>query len=221
MRAHGGALSVRRDGNRIARSGLRLGIGANAGSLHLHLMYTRATILTTIDTLSTDTPIEPTVLILMMVTPENEVMVRAYVTTLSGNPSAVDDLSQEVFVRAIERADRVRDPANPGPFLRGIARHVVQEYFRQRKQWHFAALAADSMVDATEVSETVFEHEQLDALAIAISELPLVSRRMLEMRYAQGLNATQIGHELDIKPTAVRVTLLRIRERLKQQIKGD
>ncbi len=157
---------------------------------------------------------------LSIATPENERMVRAYVAALSRDTQAVDDLSQEVFTRAIARADRIRDPDSPGPFLRGIARRVVQEHFRERRKrqtelgWAVAALTDNS----PSIGEAYDKHESLQRLADAVASLPLVSRRILEMRYAEGMTATEIGEIFGIKPSAVRVGLLRIREQLRRRL---
>ena len=36
---------------------------------------------------------------------------RSYLAAICGNPSVTDDLAQEVFLRALDRLDRVIDPA--------------------------------------------------------------------------------------------------------------
>src|SRR5262245_56167861 len=56
---------------------------------------------------------------------------RGYVAAISVDPGAVDDLSQEVFVRALQRLDRVADLEDFGQFLRGIARNVLREHSRR------------------------------------------------------------------------------------------
>src|SRR5690349_16622562 len=61
---------------------------------------------------------------------EHERMLRRYVMALSGDTSNLDDLCQEVFLRFVERLNRLESPIKVGQFLRGIARRVVQEYFR-------------------------------------------------------------------------------------------
>lgn len=49
-------------------------------------------------------------------------MLRGFVATMSADLSVSDDLSQEVFLRALQRIDRVEDAAVFPGFLRGIAR---------------------------------------------------------------------------------------------------
>jgi len=152
--------------------------------------------------------------------PEQEQMVRRYVAALSRDGGAVDDLTQEVFVRALERAHRLRNPADPGPFLRGIARFVVREHFRRRMRDHgYAEVVLSEMHDEQpEAWRVAHEQDQRSRVREALERLPLVARRMLELRYHDGLNASLIAERFDTTPGAVRVTLLRVRERLKREL---
>lgn len=152
--------------------------------------------------------------------PEHERMVRRYVSALSRDSASVDDLSQEVFVRAIERIDRLQRASDAGGFLRGIARHVVQEHFRaRRRDRHYDDLTlAAIVVEDRSVAANGDDKEMSQLLTDAITKLPVVSRRILEMRYHDGLSASQIAMKLDVSHGAVRISLLRIRDRLRRSI---
>ncbi len=146
---------------------------------------------------------------LSITAPDNQRMVQSYVAALCRDPGAVDDLAQEVFVRALERIDRLHDPADAGAFLRGIARHVVQEHFRRRRRDRsyldatIAAIAEDEAPWRSAQNE-----EALRRLHDAIDELPVVARRMLEMRYHDGRTAVEIARAFGIRPGAVRASLM-------------
>lgn len=157
---------------------------------------------------------------LSIATPEHERMIRRYVAALSRDSTAVDDLTQEVFVRALERLHRLHNPEDPGPFLRGIARLVVREHFRRRRRDSgFAEYVVQEMSsEEAQVWRTVDAIEEQARLRDAIERLPLVARRMLEMRYHDGLNASQIAERFETTAGAVRVTLLRVRERLRREL---
>lgn len=150
----------------------------------------------------------------------HEAMVRRYVGALSGRAGDVDDLAQEVFVRTIERIDRLHSDEHLPRFLRGVARRVVREHHRRRRR-HACAIDADTLTlfavgrDAASAAEHA---EQLHRLQDAVDALPLVSRRMLEMCYAEDRTAGEIGAALGIKAGAVRVSLLRIRDRLRKTL---
>jgi RNA polymerase sigma-70 factor, ECF subfamily len=156
-----------------------------------------------------------------LVSPAHEAMVRAYLGAITGDPGAVDDLSQEVFLRAIRRIELLPLYATPGHMLRGIARRVAQEFFRVRRRRHrrYVDATLDRLAgDDQSVAEMMQHRESLALLRDAVNELPIVARRLLEMRYHDGLTAEEAGRELGIQPGAVRVTLLRLRERLRRRI---
>jgi len=176
--------------------------------------------LTAIDNSATLRSTVPEINALTLSTPDNERMVRRYVAALCQRADAVDDLTQEVFLRAIERVDRVRSAADAPRFLRGIARKIVQEHFRaRRRDSRHVALTAEALVGDTRPPDArCADAAALDALRDAIADLPIVARRMLEMRYHDGRNATQIAATLDIDAAAVRMSLMRIRQRLRRTI---
>lgn len=159
----------------------------------------------------------------ILVTPETERMVRAYVAALSRDPGAVDDLSQEVFVRAIERIDRLQSPDKAGAFLRGIARHVVQEHFRGKtRDNNFLDITIHALSDEGDsVWRAASDRETLIKLSMLIEELPVVARRMFEMRYHDGCSSNEIAQTFGISPGAVRITLMRTRDRLRQRLEDD
>lgn len=157
---------------------------------------------------------------LQITTNEHERMVRRYVAALSRDSAAVDDLAQEVFLRAIARIDRIARASDIGGFLRGIARHVVQEHFRKRRRdGRYEELTAQAVVaDGDSIADLCHDRAMMPLLAGAIESLPVVSRRMLEMRYHDGLNAGRIAAKLGISHAAVRISLMRIRERLRKAL---
>ncbi len=157
-----------------------------------------------------------------VVTPANERMVRRYLVALTGCAEAVDDLSQEVFLRAIQRIEVVAESDDPERTLRGIARRVAHEFFRVRRRGRRYVDATLDVLAAEDecVAAAMHVRESVELLRAAIDELPIVARRLLELRYHDELGASEIGAEMGIQPTAVRVTLMRIRERLRRRLEA-
>ncbi len=152
--------------------------------------------------------------------PEHERMVRAYLLALTGDPDAVDDLSQEVFLRALQRLHLLVNQDDPGRVLRGIARRVAHEFFRsQRRRRRYIDATLDLLAtDDDCLAEAMQHREAFELLRAAIDDLPIIARRMLELRYHDGRTAQHIADQLGLQPVAVRVTLLRIRERLRRRL---
>lgn len=143
---------------------------------------------------------------------------RAFVATTLVSPQDVDDVAQEVFLRAIERIDRVENANSLGPFLRGVARNVIRE--RQRKYARegtaYMRFAEDRLESATarKKAEWLADPELLSALRSCLAGLPDKSRQMLALRYADQLNSDQIGQQVGLNGPAVRTAMRRARNAL-------
>jgi RNA polymerase sigma-70 factor (ECF subfamily) len=140
---------------------------------------------------------------------------RGFVAVLcSHDLQAVDDLAQEVFLRALRRLDRVTDLENVDRFLREIARNVVREHRRQRGRHPEAYEGLIETLASTHGQDSVPASDLTSALRRCLQKLPGRSLRILEMRYSDERPAEDIGSKIGLKPGAVRVLLLRIRENL-------
>jgi len=143
---------------------------------------------------------------------------RAFVASLLLDPNDVDDVAQEVFLRALERLDKVDRPESLAAFLRGIARNVVRERRRKfaREENAFTKLVIEKFdSDSTATNANLLsDPETLKALQECMRRIPERSRKMLTMRYEEELNSDQIGGQFSLSAPAVRAALKRAREAL-------
>jgi RNA polymerase sigma-70 factor (ECF subfamily) len=145
---------------------------------------------------------------------EHHRRLRGYVAALSADLEHVDDLAQEVFLRALERLDRVQDLEDFGGFLRGIARNVVREHGRRRGRDSQRFVEFIDQLHAAPEDAVEQAPGDVAALRRCLESLAPRSRRVLDLRYAEERRADEIGREMRMNPGAVRVLLLRIRETL-------
>jgi RNA polymerase sigma-70 factor, ECF subfamily len=150
---------------------------------------------------------------------------RGFVAALYADIDAVDDIAQEVFLRAIQRLDRVENLEDFPRFLRGIARNVVREQVRKQAQLNERYVEFVDQVFAeeeTEHSDSPFRDPGLsEALRGCLGKLAPKARQMLVLRYREELHANEIGAELGMKGGAVRTSLLRVRESLLKCLRGS
>ena len=153
--------------------------------------------------------------------------VRSFVSMLTADLSAVDDLAQETFLRVLDRLDRVRDPESMGAFLRGIARNVALEHARRHtrqaeRAQKFLHFMEDLRLDGDDADGWWSDDtELLQALRGCLTKLPEKSRTLLDWRYQQDCDATEIGQRLGMNSAAVRAALKRVRLSLWQCIRGQ
>ena len=132
---------------------------------------------------------------------------------------AVDDLAQEVFLRAFQAIDRLADVEVFGAFLRGIARNTIKEHYRRdfcraQRYVEFVDAAAEIGNPLGEALARLDDRRLLDKLRDCLRRLPQRSRRILDLRYQQEKRSAEIGDELDMNGPAVRAALRRIRQSL-------
>lgn len=143
---------------------------------------------------------------------EHQAGLRAFIRSLGGEASWVDDLAQEAFLIAYRRLDDLEDEADFGKWVRGIARHLLAN--ERRKEARRARLLpfaiADSLLDQPSTPELDSERV-LSALQHCVASLPPESRDLLTRRYAGGVRASDLAKELRANASAVRQNLLRLR----------
>jgi RNA polymerase sigma-70 factor (ECF subfamily) len=144
---------------------------------------------------------------------------RAYVAAISADLGAVDDLAQEVFLRAFQAIERLSDVEVFGAFLRGIARNTVKEHYRRdfrraQRYVEFVDAAMEIGGRGDDDPSWIDDGRLLDKLRSCLGRLPQRSRRILDLRYQQEKRSAEIGNELEMNGPAVRAALRRIRRAL-------
>jgi RNA polymerase sigma-70 factor (ECF subfamily) len=139
-----------------------------------------------------------------------------YALTLSDDPELAGDLTQEVWLRAVQGMGRLRDAAQFRPWLFGIAHRTFMDRLRARY-----AMPVDSGVDldALSAADDSGADEDLDrALTLGLASLPIVEREVLTLFYLEELSLADIAAALGIPVGTVKSRLFRARALLRKHI---
>jgi RNA polymerase sigma-70 factor (ECF subfamily) len=121
----------------------------------------------------------------------------------------VDDLVQDVFLRAFTRLKSLREPAAFGGWLAAIARNRATDYLRRTREQ--VELPAE-MAGGDAIAADTF------AVLEVIRQLPDAYRDTLLMRLVEGMSGAEIADRTGLTPGSVRVNLHRgmalLREKL-------
>ncbi len=132
-------------------------------------------------------------------------------------PADADDVAQDVCLEVLRSPGVLLRGDNPGAYLRGIARHLAsrhrRRYPRHQAVEELVALAYDRI-------EPLDEEREQAALKACVSSLGERLRQMLDLRYHEGLNASQIGERLSLSAEGVRMALMRGRQVLSRCLAG-
>jgi RNA polymerase sigma-70 factor, ECF subfamily len=126
----------------------------------------------------------------------------------------VDDLLQDVFIRAMRHLSTLRDDESFGAWLRTIARNLANDYHR-----HSASEASlpDDIANMEDMVETPSQNNELHAATIlnAIRSLPDAYRETLVLRLVEGMTGPEIAALTGLTHGSVRVNLHRGMQQLR------
>lgn len=131
----------------------------------------------------------------------------------------VDDLVQDVFLRAFPKLKGLRDLRRFGGWLAAIARNRATDYHRSAyAQTEPAKMLAEEDVEILQANqgsalngETVLE---------LIRALPETYRETLILRLVEGMSGPEIAERTGLKPGSVRVNLHRGMQQLREKLSG-
>jgi RNA polymerase sigma-70 factor (ECF subfamily) len=106
-------------------------------------------------------------------------------------------------------------------WLIGIARHWALRYLRDEGRRRARSLAAALAAWKEEqIQSDAPIDDEVEALKACMQSLPEESARIITEHYYKGQSAVSIARALGKKESAVRMTLLRIRQALRKCVEG-
>lgn len=139
-----------------------------------------------------------------------------YVLTLTRGASEAEDLTHQAFLIAFDRMTDGHRISNVGPWLRGVVRNLVREWWRNRQRMPIDL--ADQVCQLAEEADHASDElraEREAALGTCLDKLKESERSLVRARYEEGQQITAIADQQQINVKTARVRLFRIRERLK------
>lgn len=152
--------------------------------------------------------------------------VRGFFATRLADASLVDDLAQETFLIAYRKLGTF-DPALPFyPWLKGIAQNFLQNELRKHRprvedpRTLSAVLDRAAAAEADRLERREPEAELSQALRDCLERMGAAASRLVEARYRQALPLEEIARREGKSLKALSVTLVRIRQRLRECLDG-
>jgi len=112
---------------------------------------------------------------------------------VAGRQQSPEDLLQETFLTAIQRADRYDAERPLEPWLVGILVNVTRND-RRRRQREASGAAVEPAPNEHEPSDAAIEAEFLASLRSAIEGLPVPQREVMTLHLVHGMTPTEIAH---------------------------
>jgi RNA polymerase sigma-70 factor (ECF subfamily) len=154
--------------------------------------------------------------------------VRAYIGGTINRGDVVDDLAQEVFLSALRSLDTFKAEAPFGVWLLGIARHKTLMHLRRevrrlaRESRSLETVLADLRLRSMESDELnlIRREQEITALQRCLERLPPGGAAMISDRYFRARSITDIAREQGKREGTVRMSLLRLRQVLRECVEA-
>lgn len=131
-----------------------------------------------------------------------------------------EDITQDTFLRAWRSlASFSLSRGSFQAFLFAIARNLVIDWYRKKKEISLEAIADPSYQE--HVDEKIIQDEQKQQLNRALVKLKFLERQIVTLRYFEELSFFEIGKVVHLSEGAVRVRLHRILKQLKKYLEED
>jgi RNA polymerase sigma factor (sigma-70 family) len=150
-----------------------------------------------------------------------------YFAVRVGDADLVDDLMQQLWLRARLSAEAVRG-ADPEPWLWQIARNLLRETYRRRdRERARGGAVADAelarqlaeQLDTTDLPETVLaQREVRDQLLLALTALPSEPQELLIAFYFDGRSHADLARCHQVSERAIEGRMYRARLALREQL---
>jgi RNA polymerase sigma factor (sigma-70 family) len=153
-------------------------------------------------------------------------LMRRVCRRLLGADDGLEDVVQEAALQALLGLDRLRDPAQFGPWLTGIALNVARRSRRRQAQypWSCEALTGGGLVrepiaDSPGPDQLAEASELAQSVRRAVADLPAGQRAAVLLVYLAGLTHRETASLLGIDPGAVKTRLHKGRRSLRQRLR--
>jgi RNA polymerase sigma-70 factor, ECF subfamily len=136
---------------------------------------------------------------------------------------AVDDLVQDVFIRAMRRVSTLQKSESFAAWLAAIARNVANDYHRRSRpeeQLDDGISDEESRPGAADRSSSNVDRASGIAALEAIRSLPEAYREPLILRFVEGMTGPEIAERTGLTHGSVRVNLHRGMQMLREKLRS-
>jgi RNA polymerase sigma-70 factor (ECF subfamily) len=156
-------------------------------------------------------------------------MVFSTAMRLVANASEAEDIAQEVFLKAYQHYDDLRDSPTAGGWLRTVARNLSLNHLsRYRSRWSFFSellgkedgeeVRELDFADSADLESDLNRADRQQLVEQALQKLPAAQRVPLVLYHLEGLSYEEIAAKLRVSLGKVKTDIFRGREALRKRL---
>ena len=143
-----------------------------------------------------------------------------YVRLRVGDEAVAQDLTAEVFERAVAKQHTLRRREAFGAWLFRIARNTVAGYYRQRRPSIPLERATERPDETASPLDSLIRREELAKMLDALSNLSDREQEIIRLKFAAGLGNQEIGQVMRLRAGHVAVLQYRALRKLRTLLDG-
>jgi len=121
-----------------------------------------------------------------------------------GNVADAQDLTQEAFIKALQRQDQLKDEEKAAHWLSRIATNTAIDFLRRHNRVSFCEIDTAPESPSESPEEILLRSEHRDYLEDGLRLLTPRERAALILRDVEGLSAEEVAKRLDCSKATVR-----------------
>jgi RNA polymerase sigma-70 factor (ECF subfamily) len=145
----------------------------------------------------------------------HKAQLRSYVSNRIDDADAVDDILQDVYLKASGNLHQLKSKGSLKGWLYRIAHNTIMDFYRQRQQ--FEALPDDLVAEEQESGKEARE-ELAECLRPLIDELPEKYGTPLRLAELEGVSQQAIADQLGLSLSGTKSRIQRGRVKFRQQM---
>jgi RNA polymerase sigma-70 factor (ECF subfamily) len=146
-----------------------------------------------------------------------------YVSYRTGNASIAEDITSDVFEKALKHFDSYQqEKASQSTWLMTIARNTITDHFRRegRVQVVREEDAPEEVSEEPDAQDQVARLEEVRQLRLCLAGLPQLDQDIISLKFGAGMNNREIARTLKVSESNGGTRLYRAVRRLRDAFKG-
>jgi len=135
-----------------------------------------------------------------------------------GNVADAQDLTQEAFIKALQRQDQLKDEQKAAHWLSRIATNTAIDFLRRSGRVSFCAIDAAPEMQQDSPEKLLRRSEQRNYLEDGLRLLSPRERAALMLRDVEGLPAEEVARRLECSKATVRSHIANARTKFRRYI---
>jgi RNA polymerase sigma-70 factor (ECF subfamily) len=133
-----------------------------------------------------------------------------------GNVADAQDLTQEAFIKALQRSDQLKDGDKATHWLSRIATNTAHDFLRRHGRYTFCEIEDAPEYECESPEEILLRSEQREYLEEGLAVLTPRERAALVLRDVEDLPAEEVARQLDCSKATVRSHIANARTKIRK-----